>query len=164
MSGIIQSLTAGRIAIALGAVGVGATIGGVVADHRDGDVARGALIGGATALAGIALLMGGHAVWKNVRTGRAATTTAANGLAHLTPAITRSSTAAVAAPVAPRLSSSFAGQVRATATRLLDDAAATANVLRPVATPVPAFAATPALPVAAGSGSTFLSALTRFVA
>lgn len=177
MSGIIGSLTAGRIALALGTVTAGAVIGGAVADHRDGDVGRGALIGGASALAGIALLFGGHAAWTHLRSGRAA---AASGASQLGSALTRA--VSVPAPAAPIASSSMIAATAGTAaaattvhaglpsgSAAVRDAVArmfreagTAVALQAPRTSVPAFAATPAIPAAA-SGSTFLSTMARFL-
>jgi hypothetical protein len=84
MSGIIGPLTPGRIAFALGSAGVGALIGGFVAEHRDASIATGALVGASSALAGIALLIGGSGLWRHVVDARTAPA-ALEGLAHLQP-------------------------------------------------------------------------------
>jgi hypothetical protein len=200
MSGIIGPITAGRIAFALGTVGVGALIGGAVADHRDGDVAKGALIGGASALAGLALLYGGAAAWKHftaARTGATAGATAlgttlgrtaaapaaptlANAATHAAPGLTNAATHAAptlthaathAAPVAATAATTAAGGATPTFASSwrtwvgsLFQEASTAATLRPLPVTVPAIASTPLLPVATtSSGSTFLTAMTRFL-
>lgn len=166
MSGIIGALTSGRIALAIGTVTAGAVIGGAVAEHRDGDVARGALVGGASALAGIALLWGGHAAWSHLRSGRAAAAAGAtqlgSTLAHVVaapaPTVTAAAAAATAHTVAPSASAGFRNAVA----RMFQEASTVAATHSTRVT-VPAFAATPSLP-AAGSGATFLSTMTRFLA
>lgn len=96
MSGIIGPLTAGRLAFALGTVGVGALIGGAVAEHKDSDVGRGALIGGASALAGLAILYGGAAAWNHFSAGRAS---AAAGVSTLGTTLSHT----ISTPAAPTL-------------------------------------------------------------
>lgn len=178
MSGIIGPLTAGRIAFALGTVGVGALVGGAVADHNDANVATGALIGGASALAGLALLYGGASAWKHFsagRTGAAAgvstlgsTLTHATGspvvapaLSTLTPSLTNAATHA--APAATMVGTAATSGWRTWVGSLFREASA-ATTLRPLPTTVPTFAATPLLPAAtASSGSTFLNTMTRFL-
>jgi hypothetical protein len=186
MSGIIGPITAGRIAFALGTVGVGALIGGAVADHRDGNVAQGALIGGASALAGLAILYGGAAAWNHFSAGRAG---AAAGVSTLGSTLSHTATM----PVAPALTSltpsltSAATHVAPTATATATTAATTAatttastgwrawvnslfheasavSTLRPLPVAVPAIASTPMLPAAtAASGSTFLNTMSQFL-
>ena len=167
MSGIIGPITAGRIALALGTVGVGALVGGAVADHNDRDVATGALIGGASALAGLALIYGGATAWKHFSAGRAG---AAAGASTLGSTLTH----AAVTPVAPTLSTVAPSLTTVTSTTAasgwrtwvssLFREASTATTLRPLPTTVPTIAATPLLPVAtASSGSTFLNTMTRFL-
>jgi hypothetical protein len=67
----IAALTSGRLALALGAVGIGALVGGAVADHKGGDVGRGLLVGGASGLAGAAMLLGGHSLWRHFNAAKA---------------------------------------------------------------------------------------------
>ncbi|MCB0877802.1 MAG: hypothetical protein KDC46_02325 [Thermoleophilia bacterium] len=158
MSGLIGPITPGRIAFAIGAVATGALVGGAVADHNDGDPTKGALIGGASALAGLALLVGGATLWRRVSAAHTATT----GVAELATAAARARPAAVAAP---HLSSSLTSRIQSTASRLLRQATEAAH-LQPLAVGVPTYAATPRLPVAVaagGSGSTFLGALGSFL-
>ena len=105
MSGIIGPITAGRIAFALGTVGVGALIGGAVADHRDGDVAKGALIGGASALAGLALLYGGATAWKHITAGRAGAAAGAQSIGSTLSHTLTTPAAPALSTVAPSISS-----------------------------------------------------------
>lgn len=140
MSGIIGPITAGRIAFALGTVGVGALVGGAVAEHNDGDVATGALIGGASALAGLALVYGGAAAWKHFTAGRAGAAagastlgtslsqavrpTAAPALSSVTPTLTNA--ASHAAPVATSLATHAAPAATTAATTATTTATTTA--------------------------------------
>lgn len=174
MSGIIGPITAGRLAFALGTVGVGALIGGAVADHNDGDVAKGALIGGASALAGLALIYGGATAWKHFAAGRngaaagvsslgstlgrTVSTPVAPALSSVTPTLTNA-----AAPAATGVGTTAASGWRTWVSSLFREASAV-TTLRPLPTTIPTFAATPMLPVAtASSGSTFLNTMTRFL-
>ncbi len=178
MSGIIGPITAGRIAFALGTVGVGALVGGAVADHNDGDIATGALIGGASALAGLALLYGGATAWKHfsaAKTGAAAGATALGSLTHATPASTLpalSTAATHAAPATTTLASTTLTTATSTTTATgwrawvssLFHESSAVSTLRPLPVTVPTIARTPVLPVAtASSGSTFLSTMSRFL-
>lgn len=158
MSGTIGLLTPGRIAVALGTIGVGALVGGAVANSRDANVGSGALIGGASALAGLGLLLGGAHLWRNVTASRAAATAGASTLG------TTFGASILRAPKpAPALTAPFTNQVSTTAARLLDEAAlASRAALAPIARPVPTIAATPILPFSA-SGSTFINALGSFM-
>jgi hypothetical protein len=97
MSGIIGSLTAGRIAFALGTVGVGALVGGAIADHKDGDVIKGALIGGASALAGLAILSGGIYAFNRFSAARAG---AAEGVSRLGTTLSNAVPTHTAPPIA----------------------------------------------------------------
>lgn len=188
MSGIIGPITAGRLAFALGTVGVGALIGGAVADHNDGDVAKGALIGGASALAGLALIYGGATAWKHFAAGRngaaagvsslgstlgrTVSTPVAPALSSVTPTLTNAASHAApaattlashAAPAATGVGTTAASGWRTWVSSLFREASAV-TTLRPLPTTIPTFAATPMLPVAtASSGSTFLNTMTRFL-
>ncbi len=170
MSGIIGPITAGRIAFALGTVGVGALVGGAVADHNDGDVAKGALIGGASALAGLAVLYGGAAAWKHFTAGRAGAATGVStlgtSLSHtIRPPVapTLSTVATTVSPTATAATSTVASGWRTWVSSLFQEASAV-TTLRPVSTTIPTIAATPLLPVAtASSGSTFLNTMSRFL-
>ena len=186
MSGIIGPLTTGRLAFALGTVGVGALIGGAVASHKDGDVAKGALIGGASAVAGLALLYGGAHVFNRITAARAGVGAGAAGASQLASKLSHLATAP-----SPAAASSIAAASAAATSAVVGGGAATAaaspaatsgwrtwiatlfreapavTTLQPLTTTVPAIARTPALPVAttavATSGDTFLTALQRFV-
>jgi hypothetical protein len=148
MSGIIGALRPGHIAFAVGAVGVGALVGGSIADHKDGSVAQGALIGGASALAGLALLLGGASRLITSPTISATLASATHGI---------QTTAAAATPAVT------GGGWRATVAALFRDLP-TIAALRPTSVVVPSIAATPLLPVATtNAGSTFINAMTRFL-
>jgi hypothetical protein len=159
MSALLGSTFAQRIAVAVGATTVGAIIGGAVADHRDQDVGKGILAGGAAGLAGAALLIGGHALLMRWNAGHAA----AAGAAQLgtTMSAAMPATRPLATAASQPLATTVSQRLGLAATRLFDDAAKASLLIRP-ATVVPSVAATPLLP-AAGSGSTFLAALGRFI-
>jgi hypothetical protein len=144
MSALIGPLTPGRIVFAFGTIGLGALVGGGIAQYSDKDIGRGALIGGASALAGLGLLFGGATAWNRLAGARSASSAAVHGVSQLG-TIAHS----MAPAAAPRLSSSFAAAIRA--------------AVVPSIEAVPAIARTPMLPVAAGSGSTFLSTMARFL-
>lgn len=164
MSGIIGGLTAGRIAIALGTVGVGAVVGGAIADHNGKDVGSGALIGGLSAAAGLALLYGGVRAFQNFgRSGGTAATLAAKaGTTELSRLAT-----------SPLLTSAASGSIASAATKASTELATTSFfATRPLATSaftstIPAIARTPMLPVASpmlgAGGGTFVDALRGFL-
>ncbi|MCW2928936.1 MAG: hypothetical protein JWM86_2904 [Thermoleophilia bacterium] len=163
MSGFIGGLTGGRIAIALGTIGVGALVGGAVADTKGTDVGSGALIGGLSAAAGIALLFGGmHAFGRFARpSGTAASLAASAGARQLTPLAT------TMASTSPTIANATAAATRSlTTTSSLVSLASRPSLFAPLAATVPAIARTPILPMAApaaGMGSTFVDALRIFV-
>jgi hypothetical protein len=185
MSGIIGAIRPGHIAFAVGAVGVGALVGGSIADHKDGNVAQGALIGGASALAGLALLVGGASLvrhFSSARNGAAAgASQLGSSLAHVATApaptvtsrlITSPTISATLASATHGLQTTAAaatpavtgGGWRAAVAALFREAPSVA-VLRPTSVVVPSIAATPLLPVAStNAGSTFINAMTRFLA
>jgi hypothetical protein len=162
MSAIIGPITPGKIAFALGSIGIGALVGGAYADSKDGDVAKGALYGGLAAVAGLALITGGAYAWNRFQAGRAAATGAAQlgtTFSHsLTPAATTTSTITHAATSS---STSVATLMRLPSPASLFH---TSPALTPaLTTTVPAIARTPMLPVAASSGGTFVDALRSFI-
>lgn len=152
MSAIVGPMTPGRIAFALGSIGVGALVGTAIADHRDQDIGKGALFGGLAAVAGLGLLYGGAYAWNRFS---AARTGASAGVSQLSGSLARFTTPAAATTAAPALGR--------TASRLqLPPAASFFGTAPSVA--VPSIARTPALPVAASSGGgAFLDALRGFM-
>jgi len=147
MSGIIGPVTPAKLALAAGAIGIGAITGGFIAHERDQDVLKGATIGGLIAAAGAALVLGGGAAFDKYRSAKLA---AAEGVSTLGRAPTfhlppLGASAIIAKPIV-HLPTSTVAELFATSAERLHTIASTPRI--PVST----------LP----SGTTFLDMLKKF--